>query len=170
LPGRPLPLRRLPVPPLAEPLTPMTKSPVRIYHHRFAFPPEAEDENRHVNNIEYVRLMQEAAIAHTRVNGWMPEELHARGWTWVARSHFIEYLQPCRAGEDIVIETWVADFRKIRSLRKYRFVRAADGALLARAETDWVFLDFRTGRPVAIPPEVLAAYVVVPGDVAKDIR
>ena len=142
----------------------MKTGPVRIYIHRFSFPPQAEDENRHVNNIEYVRMMQEAAIAHTRVNGWTPEELHARGWTWVARSHYIEYLQPCQADEAIEIHTWVADFRKVRSRRKYRFVRAAGGAVLARAETEWAFLDFRTGRPVAIPPEVFQAYTVVPDE------
>ena len=144
----------------------MKKAPVRVFRHSFVFPPEAEDENRHVNNIEYVRMLQEAAIAHTRQNGWAPEELHTRGWTWVVRSHFIEYLQPCRAGEEIAIDTWVANFKKIRSLRKYRFVRVADGALLATAQTDWVFLDFHKGRPMAIPPEVLAAYVVVPDDAA----
>ena len=142
----------------------MNPGPTRIYEHRFAFPPEAEDENRHVNNIEYVRMMQESAIAHTRRNGWTPEELHTRGWTWVARSHFIEYLLPCLAGEEVVIETWVANFRKIRSLRKYRFVRVSDGAVLARAETDWVFLDFHKSRPTPIPPDVLAAYVIVPDE------
>lgn len=140
----------------------MKRDPVRIFRHRFTFPPDAEDENRHVNNIEYVRRMQEAAIAHTRQNGWTPEELKSRGWTWVVRSHFIEYLHPCRAGEEIAVDTWVASFKRIRSLRKYRFVRLADGQVLATAQTDWVFLDFRTGRPVVIPPEVRDAYVVVP--------
>ena len=148
----------------------MRKEPVRVHCHRFAFPPAAEDENRHVNNIEYVRMLQESAIAHTRRNGWTPEELHARGWTWVVRSHFIEYHEPCQAGEEIALHTWVANFRKIRSLRKYRFVRAADGAVLADAQTEWAFLDLRTGRPVAIPPEVLAAYVVIPPDEEKTIR
>ena len=140
----------------------MNTEPVRIFRYPFVFPPEAEDENRHVNNIEYVRKLQEAAIAHTLQNGWSPGELHEHGWTWVVRSHFIEYLQPCRAGEEIAILTWVSSFKKIRSLRKYRFVRTSDGAVLANAETDWVFLDFHKGRPVSIPPEVLAAYVVVP--------
>lgn len=148
----------------------MKKAPVRVYGHRFSFPPEAEDENRHVNNIEYVRMLQESAIAHTRQNGWAPDELHKLGWTWVVRSHFIEYLQPCQAGEEIVIHTWVANFKKIRSLRKYRFVRVSDGAVLANAQTDWVFLDFRKGRPMAIPPEVLAAYVVVPEEEERNIQ
>ena len=147
----------------------MKKVPVRVFRYPFVFPPEAEDENRHVNNIEYVRRLQEAAIAHTRQNGWTPEELHDRGWTWVVRSHFIEYLQPCRAGEEIAIYTWVANFRKIRSLRKYRFVRISDGAILANAQTEWAFLDFRKGRPVAIPPEVLAAYVAIPEDEERNI-
>jgi len=142
----------------------MNKEPVRIFRYLFTFPPEAEDENQHVNNVEYVRMLQESAIAHTRQNGWTPEELKERGWTWIVRSHFIEYLQPAIAGEEIAVDTWVASFKKIRSVRKYRFVRLSDGAILARAETDWVFLDFRTGRPVPIPPEVLAAYVVVPND------
>ena len=148
----------------------MKKEPVRVYCHRFSFPPTAEDENKHVNNIEYVRMLQESAIAHTRQNGWTPEELHVRGWTWVVRSHFIEYLQPCRSGEEIALHTWVANFRKIRSLRKYRFVRVADGAVLADAQTEWAFLDLHTGRPIAIPPEVLAAYVVIPADEEKSIR
>jgi acyl-CoA thioester hydrolase len=148
----------------------MKKEPVRIFRYPFAFPPEAEDENRHVNNIEYVRKLQESAIAHTRQNGWTPEELHARGWTWVVRSHFIEYLQPGQAGEEIALFTWVSNFRKIRSLRKYRFVRVANGVILANAQTEWAFLDRHTGRPVAIPPEVLAAYAVVPEDEEKNIR
>lgn len=148
----------------------MKKEPVRVFHHPFVFPPEAEDENRHVNNIEYVRKLQESAIAHTRQNGWSPEELHERGWTWVVRSHFIEYLQPCRAGEEVILLTWVSSFKKIRSLRKYRFVRASDGAVLANAETDWVFLDFQKGRPVSIPKEVVDAYVAVPEDEERNIR
>ena len=57
----------------------MNKSPLRVYAHRFSFPPEAEDENHHVNNVEYVRMLQESAIAHTRQNGWAPEELHEHG-------------------------------------------------------------------------------------------
>ena len=148
----------------------MKNKPIRIFRHPFVFPPEAEDENRHVNNIEYVRMLQESAIAHTQHNGWAPEELHAHGWTWVVRSHFIEYLQPCRAGEEIAILTWVSTFKKIRSLRKYRFVRVSDGGILANAETDWVFLDFHKGRPMAIPKEVVDAYVIVPEEEERNIQ
>lgn len=145
------------------------KSLARIFCYRFFFPPEAEDINGHVNNVEYVRKLQEAAIAHTHQNGWHTEELQEHGWTWVVRSHKIEYLRSCRAGEPIALYTWVHDFKKIRSLRRYRFVRESDGAILAEAETDWIFLDFNRGRPVAIPDSVRAIYSVIPEDEEKTI-
>ena len=83
------------------------------------------------------------------------------GATWVARTHHIEYLSPAFAGQPIAIFTWVADFRKVRSLRRYKFVRAADQKVLARGETDWVFVDARSGRPRAIPIEIKNAFVIV---------
>jgi acyl-CoA thioester hydrolase len=119
--------------------------------------------------VEYVRMLQESAIAHTHHNGWHTEKLREHGWTWVVRSHQIEYLQPCMAGEPVAVYTWVHTFKKIRSIRRYRFIRESDGVVLAEAETDWIFLDFVRGRPVAIPAEVLAAYAVVPEEEEKTI-
>jgi len=48
----------------------------------------------------------------------------------------------------------VEDLRKVRSLRMYEFVRKSDGKVLVKGETDWVFMDAKTGRPRAIPSEV----------------
>ena len=74
----------------------------------------------------------------------LDEEL---GCTWVARSHHIEYLAPAYEGDPIQSSTWVANFRRVRSLRKYSFRRTSDDKLLARGETDWVFVNVKTGRP-----------------------
>ena len=76
------------------------------------------------------------------------------GATWVVREHRIEYLLPAFAGEEIEIKTWVENIRRVRSLRKYEFVRNTDGKTLVRGETDWVFVDLQTGAPRAIPDEV----------------
>ena len=118
---------------------------------RFAFPASSEDLNEHVNNIEYVRMMQEAAIAHVEEVGWPTDKMREEGLTWVVREHRVEYRKPCFAGEEVSLYTWVHDFQRFRSRRRYRFVRESDGAVLAEAETEWVFLDFRRGRPSAIP-------------------
>ena len=85
----------------------------------------------------------------------------ALGQNWVVRAHAIEYLLPAFAGDHVVVETWVASMKKVTSLRRYRISRSGDGALLATAETNWAFVDFTSGKPVRIPPEVGEAFAVV---------
>jgi len=55
----------------------------------------------------------------------------------------------------------VADFRKTRSRRKYKFLRVEDQAVLVRAETEWVFMNIETGRPRAIPQDLAKAFEIV---------
>jgi acyl-CoA thioester hydrolase len=124
-------------------------------------PAKAVDRNRHVNNVAYVQWMQDAAIQHSAATG-CTRMTEAIGATWVARMHRIEYLSPAFAGEAITVLTWVADFRKVRSLRRYKFVRAADQKVLAQGETDWVLVDAATGRPRGIPSELVKLFELLP--------
>ena len=80
--------------------------------------------------------------------------MEPHGATWVVREHKIEYFLPAFVGEEIEIRTWVENIRRVRSLRKYEFVRRSDRKVLVRGETDWVFVDLKTGVPRAIPEEV----------------
>jgi acyl-CoA thioester hydrolase len=86
------------------------------------------------------------------------------GATWVIRSHKVEYLRPAFQGDHLVVLTWVSNFRKVRSLRKYRFFRVSDKAILANGETDWVLVDAESGRPMAIPDHLAAVFEMVPND------
>ena len=123
------------------------------------------DGNGHVNNIVYVQWMQDAAIAHSDALG-CTAATSAAGCCWVARSHHIEYLRPAYAGDRIAVITWIVDAtRKSSSVRRYKMVRDADGAVLATGETLWVFVDMQTGRPRCIPPEVIGCFEVVPAGV-----
>ena len=124
-----------------------------IYSKTFIIPANAIDENGHVNNVAYVQWMQDIAVEHYEsIGGTSPMQLV--GATWVVREHRIEYLRPAFAGEQIEIKTWVENIRRVRSLRKYEFIRIADKKLLVNGETDWVFVDVQTGVPRAIPDEV----------------
>ncbi len=124
-----------------------------IYQHEFTVPPEALDRNGHVNNVEYIQWMQDAAIQHARASGCL-EATRAAGAIWVVRTHHIEYLAPVFAGDSICVETWVVNFKRVRSLRKYKIIRIPDQAVVANAETDWVFVNVKTGRPQVIPDAV----------------
>jgi acyl-CoA thioester hydrolase len=138
-----------------------TPLPDAVFRFGVTVGPGVIDENGHVNNVAYVQWMQDAAVRHSDSTGGTAA-MRAAGGMWVARSHRIEYLRPAFAGEVLEVRTWIANAQRVRSLRRYDILRPADGALLARGETDWVFLDAATTRLRSIPDEVLACYTVVP--------
>ncbi len=114
------------------------------------------DENGHVNNVAYVQWMQDIAVEHyASIGGIEAQGPHA---TWVVREHHLEYFLPAFAGEEIEIRTWVENIRRVRSLRKYEFTRKLDGKILVKGETDWVFINIKTGAPQAIPEKVTGVF------------
>jgi len=117
----------------------------QVYQYRLIVTPEAVDVNNHVNNIEYLKWMQTAALLHSEMQGCTKATLEV-GATWVVRSHFIEYLRPAFSGDNIIVLTWVSNIRRVKSLRKYRIVRPKDNTTLVEGKTDWVFIDAQTGR------------------------
>src|SRR5215207_7596932 len=132
----------------------------RTYTLSFIIPADAIYENGHVNNVVYVQWMQDTAMEHYRSIGGL--EAQGTGTTWFIREHRIEYLVPAFGGEEIEIKTWVENVRRVRSLRKSEFIRKSDGKLLVRGETDWVFVDSKTGSPLAIPEEVSKIFDLSP--------
>ena len=128
---------------------------------------DAIDVNRHVNNLAYLRWMQDAATAHSDERGWPFERYAELGAGWFVRSHSIEYLRPAYMGDTLHLYTWVHAIETRSSPRRYCFVRAADGVAIARAETLWAFVNFESGRLLRIPDEVAAAFPIVPEDDAE---
>lgn len=131
-----------------------------IYRYDITVPASAIDDNNHVNNVTYVQWMQTAAIAHA--NHTICAQATAKaGCTWVVRTHHIEYLRPAFEGEKIAVLTWIASTYTVHAQRKYKFFRVSDQRILAIGETDWVFVNARTGRPQAMPPIVSTAFPII---------
>ena len=129
---------------------------------------EAKDQNGHVNNVEYLRCMQYTALRHSEASGFT-EATNNVGATWVARSQWIEYLNPAFAGQMAVVLTWVSDIRRVQSPRKYRITRPVDCVLLAGGETDWVFVDAQNGKLRSIPKKIKAVFELLSQDKEGDI-
>ena len=111
----------------------------------------AIDRNGHVNNVCYVEWMQDVAIAHSRswgIDDWMTEQ----NATWFARRHEIIYVRPVFLAEVLTLKTQIETDQKVRSVRRYQFVRGEE--LVAEGTTDWVFVDRTTGKPKRIPREL----------------
>ena len=84
------------------------------------------DAYGHMNNAVYLRYMQEAGIKAAAAAGFNPEWHHTNGRTWLPRRIEIEYLQALKAGDPVVIKTWVSGFRRVFCRREYEFYRGGE--------------------------------------------
>lgn len=130
----------------------------KIFCHRRQVTPATVDVNGHLNNVVYVQWMQDVAVQHSDAQGLDRQRYRELQATWVVRTHTIHYLRPAFVDQAIELQTWVADLKRSTSLRRYRFVHAAERVVLAEAETNWVYFDLRRGRPATIPAEVRDAF------------
>ena len=130
-----------------------------IFSNSFTIPENVIDENGHVNNVAYVQWMQDSAIRHGES---ITEYKLAKNTTWYAREHRIEYLLPAFLGEEIEVRTWLTEIKRVRVHRKYEFVRKADGKVIVKGETDWVYVDSKTGRPLPIPAMISELFPISP--------
>ena len=118
--------------------------------------PDDIDELGHVNNVVYLRWVQEVAIAHWRALA-TPEQQADVGWV-VAR-HEIDYRHPAMPGDGLTARTWVGVATR-RTFERHTEIRRADEKLLARARTLWVPIDFRTGKVLDVGPDVRERFSV----------
>jgi len=121
--------------------------------------PEDIDQLNHVNNVVYLRWVQEAAIAHWTAKA--PREAQ-EALFWVVVRHEIDYKRPALPGDAIIARTWVGPASQRTFERNTEILRAGDRTLLARARTLWCPMDLRTGRPTHVSDEVRAAFSVEP--------
>lgn len=113
------------------------------------------DELGHVNNVVYLRWVQDVAIAH-----WTAASTDAQRAevAWVAIRHEIDYKHPALPGDAIVARTWVGTADANRFERHTEILRAADQKVLARARTLWVPISRTTGRLTRVNDDVRARF------------
>jgi len=116
----------------------------------------------HVNNVVYLRWVQDAAAAHSSAVGLGAAAFLARGGAFVVRRHEVDYLRPALLGDEVAIETRVTRMGPASSERRTVIRRLPDGIELARAVTRWAWIELTTGRPARIPPDVTARFTVEP--------
>ena len=121
--------------------------------HAFELPITVREEDidrlGHVNNVVYVRWVQEAATAHWRV---LASEQERARLLWVVIRHEIDYKRAAMLGDAVVARTWVGEADGLSFERHTEIVRAGDGQkkekLLARARTLWCPVDAETMKPM----------------------
>jgi acyl-CoA thioester hydrolase len=89
---------------------------------------------------------------------------------WFVARHEIDYLAECWRGDELVIATWVRDFKRVKSWRDFAIMRPGDGTLVCRASTLWVLVELKTRRPVRIEPAMIDRFDPLYGAARIDQR
>ena len=115
------------------------------------------DQLGHVNNVVYLRWVQDAAVAH-----WLAaaSEAEQRSLLWVVTRHEIDYKRPAFAEDIIVARTWVGAASHRQFERHTELRRKSDGKLLAKVRSLWCPISAETRQPVDVGAETFARFSV----------
>lgn len=143
----------------------------------------------HTNNVCYVQWMQDVAVEHSETLGWDAKRYLESGAIWVVRNHSIDYFRSTYKGDKLLIQTWIAEMKRVSCLRRYRFLELPKDcnldeldheiqlcdynrfsfpkeALIATAETHWAFISTQNFRPVRVFDELIVDFKRIPN---KDV-
>ena len=115
------------------------------------------DELGHVNNVVYLRWVQDVAVAHWRAVATAAQQAEV---AWVVVRHEIDYKHAARLGDAVIARTWVGTASTNTFERHTEILRARDRRLLARARTLWCPVDIRSGRPTRVGSDVRERFSV----------
>ena len=122
----------------------------------FTARPEHVDELGHVNNAVWVQWIQQVAVAHWEA---VANPAHQDAYFWVVVRHEIDYLRPAHEGDTIIARTWVGEAPRGARFDRIVEFTGADGKTCVRSTTQWAIIDKALGRPIRVPPEVIAPFV-----------
>jgi len=126
-----------------------------VFTHTITVAPADIDELNHVNNVVYLRWVQEAAAAHW--DAYASQEMKSK-YAWVVIRHEIDYRSPAKFGDLVKAETWVSSHEGVRSVRHVKLSHAETGVLFAEAITTWCLLDAVTKRPKRIESDIMSIF------------
>lgn len=128
-----------------------------IYTARVTVRHDELDRFGRLQSAVYLRYLAHAAVEASAAAGFDAAWYAAAGGVWLVRRSILEVTHPATADERLTIRTWVEDFRRVRSHRRYEGWGVGESRCL-EARTDWVYVDARSGRPRRVPPEIEAAF------------
>lgn len=136
----------------------------RAFEMSIVITPNDIDVLGHVNNVVYLRWVQDVAVAH-----WLAiaTDAHKRDLLWVVVRHEIDYKRPAMPEDGVIARTWLGEAEPRAFARHTELLRASDRKLLARARTLWCPVDPETKRAVDVDPAEMARYARAGADVPE---
>ena len=114
------------------------------------------DDLGHLNNVAYARLIEDIARAHAAHVGMDMNTLRDSGRLPVMLEHHLKYRRAGFLGDVLTVSTEILMMGGLRAKRHNQISRGEE--VLVDSQTDWVWIDTKTGRPKAIPAAALEAF------------
>lgn len=116
-----------------------------IYEKQIQVTEEHIDNNNHVNNVQYVKWVDEIAAEHwdfVKYKTNNPEDI------WMLLDHHIQYKKQVYLGDIITVKTYPKAPEGIRQPRKVEFY--CNDRLVVDSLTLWVFISKETERIIRL--------------------
>jgi len=103
-------------------------------------------------------LLERAAVEASAALGFDADWYTRNQCLWVVRRTWMTRHRAIGGRDRLLLDTWIEDFRRARSLRRYTIHREGDSAPAITACTDWVYCDAASGRPRRVPEDMERAF------------
>jgi acyl-CoA thioester hydrolase len=124
------------------------------FSHSFRVEPTDIDEQGHVNNVSFLRWIQDVAVAHWRHSATAEQQGR---FSWVVVRHEIDYKKQAFLNDEITATTWVGEWSKVTCERFTEIRRNEE--LIVQSRTVWCMLDRKTAKPARIASNLVERFV-----------
>lgn len=104
-----------------------------------------------------LNYLQDSSTFHSEELGETGAELFEQNMAWILSFWQICIEEMPKISEDICVNTWPYHTKGLFGLRNF-CMENAKGEQIVKANSIWVLIDPRTGRPIRIPDEVSSHY------------
>lgn len=113
------------------------------------------DELNHVNNVRYVKWVNDIAKEHWKQN--TTKDIRDN-YFWVVISHFIEYKSSALLDDIIKLKTYIIKTEGAKSTRIVEMYNAKTEKLIAKSETIWCLINSKSLRPSRITQKMTSLF------------
>ena len=127
---------------------------MRVHQKQVKVSPEHLDQNNHVNNVQYIRWVEEIAAEHWEL---LKHHTPYANDYWVLLDHHIQYRKQAFLGDVITIKTYPENPEGIKQPRKVEFYRQDE--LVVDSRTLWILIDKETQKLKRVEKDWLDKFV-----------
>lgn len=115
------------------------------------------DLDQKLTLVSLVDYFQDCSTFQSEACGHGISYLREQNRVWMVLSWQIEILRRPSLGEKVISRTWPYGFKAFYGYRNFALLDES-GQYLAKANSIWVFMDARTGKPHKVLPENVSGY------------